>query len=56
MPLTRRILKVGGSLAVPIPRDLAAMMGLEAKDTVEITAGGPNILTIRKVAGGGKRP
>ena len=36
MPLTRKLRKAGGSVALTIPRDFAAAMALQVGDLVEI--------------------
>ncbi len=49
MGLTRKIRKVGNSLTVAIPAQLAEMLGLEAGDRMEFDHIGDGTLRLRKV-------
>ena len=48
MPLTRKLRKVGGSVAMTIPRDFAAAMDLDVEDFVEIEPADSRTIVIRK--------
>ncbi len=49
MGLTRRIRKVGHSLTIAIPAQLAAMLGIEAGDEMEFDHIGDGALRIRRL-------
>ncbi len=48
MPLTRKIRRVGDSLMVAIPAQLAAMVGIEAGDQLEFDHIGDGALRLRR--------
>ncbi len=48
MGLTRKLRKVGHSLTIAVPAQLAAMMGLKAGDTMEFDYLGNRTLRLRK--------
>jgi len=48
MPLTRKLRKAGGSVALTIPRDFAAAMNLHIGDIVEIEPVDSQRLVLRK--------